>query len=255
MFQANDNCVYISLNGGQDWSDAVTLPRLGVSKTPFDIHDPEGHHCYQFAYSIQPLPGVFRLSHLLTVMAGYTIVNATPEQVQLLQLAKDQQSYGPEALTSVDSMCSRSWHKVEYSGDSIVQVRTLTTEWSRGTVDLNEVGTTVLVLPRRDSTNTTAGDSGGLVVVHVEVKLSEPTEYSYVTVVIWCGDGEGTHRGEGGVVAAALSLQNLTDSPLTVLQAGIQFDHDNSNRFELCIPPGAWRSFGWVDPAAGTTLK
>lgn len=158
---------------------------------------------------------------------------------------------------------------MQSSKDCRVRLRTASTDWSLGTADLNEIGTTVLLLPRKQYTNTTAGDSGGLFVAHVEAKLSEPEEFSYVTIVVWCAEesiqsvtalNDVSYRKEvnhNSVVTSALSVQNLTNIPITLLQAGIDFENLGleTERFELAVQPDSWRSFGWADPSVGQVLR
>ena len=255
LFQADDGNVEVGLYNGTTWSSALPLPKLGASKTRFEIKDKISHRTLQLAYSLAPLPGVFRLTQKLSVMAAYTVVNTLSELIQLQQTDINA-SCPTDATTSVDTQCSQSWHKAQGSNGTRVRIKAANTDWSLGLVDLNEIGTTVLVLPRKQVTNTTSGDSGGLIIAHIEVKLSEAVEHSYLTIIVWSAEKE-SGDDESDVVTSSLSLQNTSDYPLTLLQHGVNvplFGY-HTPRYEVCVRPHRWRSFGWADPSFGQIMR
>ena len=59
------------------------------------------------------------------------------------------------------------------------------------------------------------------------------------------------------VVEAELSVRNDTDLPVTLQQAGVDFEaagFRNGSKFEICVPPRSWHPFGWADPSAGSVV-
>lgn len=260
LFHTDNDDVQIGVDDGEAWSDVINLSKVGVPKTRFEVINPRARCTYPLAYSLTSLPGKFRQTQMLTVMAGFTIVNTLTERIVLEQVfsaSSGATQSGDAGVLSVDPQCTCAWVKPSNAQDLRIRLRTASTQWSFGCVDLAGVGTTALVLPRMISTNTTAGDSGGLAVVHVEVKLSDASDYSYVSIVVWSTEKEDTQ--DSNVATASLSFQNLTDQPLTLLQAGsetkLAAKQIEVNKFELSVAPNSWRSFGWVDPSMKPELK
>ena len=139
---------------------------------------------------------------------------------------------------------AKGWHKSKAFLGTTVQLQTTSSLWSLGTVDLNEVGRSVLHLPRK-------GASTGDVpfVVLIEIKLAEPTDNCSVVVVIWQASVE---------TSTALGIRNDTDIHLTVLQADIDNEQNKtgvSNEiFEICVSPSSCIPFGWADPDGSTDV-
>lgn len=260
LFHSDNDDVQIGVDDGETWSSLISLSEVGVPKTQFEVNNPSRHVTYPLAYSLVTLPGLFRQTQVLTVMAGFMVVNTLSEKVSLEQVFNGSSNSKRDVdvdLLSVDPQCSSAWIKSLDARDMRVRLRTGSTQWSCGCVDLAGVGTTVLILPRMISTNTTAGDSGGLAVVHVEVKLSDASDHSYVSIVIWSTEKENTP--DSNVATASLSFQNLTDQPLTLLQAGadkvLTANKIEINKFDLSVGPNSWKSFGWVDPNLKSEIK
>ena len=66
------------------------------------------------------------------------------------------------------------WHKSDQYSGTKVQFRSASSEWSCGCVDVNELGTSVLLLPQRGWFRGSA--NRGAVTAHVEVRGSEKEE-------------------------------------------------------------------------------
>jgi hypothetical protein len=105
-------------------------------------------------------------------------------------------------------------------------------------VDLNEVGRSALYLPGGKE------EREGCV-VHIEVKVAEPSEHCSVVVVIW----------RASVLSTALAVTNDSDVCITVRQADIDFDSKGlGGLFEIMVPPGKSVPFGWADPDTGSHI-
>ena len=120
-------------------------------------------------------------------------------------------------------------------------------------MDINDIGTSVLYIPHRDANNAAnssdpaAAHTNGIV-LHVEVKLADPTDHCSIIVVIWQETIESR---------AAMSIRNTSDVSITVRQADIEMDHEiegQEHLFEMIIPPRTSIPFGWADPETGTDV-
>jgi hypothetical protein len=149
---------------------------------------------------------------------------------------------GSKEILEIAPYQAEGWHKARASVGTSVQLRSLSTLWSLGSVDLNEVGRSALHLPRKGLT-----PSDPPFVVHVEVKIAEPTDHCSVVVVIWQACVE---------TSTALSIRNDSDIAVTVKQADIDFEHMGIDRslFETSVAPGQSVPFGWADPDCGSDI-
>lgn len=143
---------------------------------------------------------------------------------------------------------AESWHKSRSTLGTNVLIRSSSSMWSLGSVDLNEVGPSVLHLPRRGrgGHGHDGGDGEGEgCVVHVEVKIAEPSEHCSVVVVVW----------RASVLSTALAVSNDSDMYITVRQADIDFESKGlGGLFEIQVPPGQCIPFGWADPDTGSHI-
>ena len=73
-------------------------------------------------------------------------------------------SYAPIQINPYDT---HHWHKTDYYGGTKIQIRSKSSDWSYGSVDLNELGNSVLMLPQRGWFRGSANRDA--VVAHVEV--------------------------------------------------------------------------------------
>ena len=142
---------------------------------------------------------------------------------------------GSKDSLRIGSYQAEGWHKSKSSLSTTVQLRCSTSYWSLGCVDLNEVGRSVIHLPRKNS----APHDPPLVVV-VEVKIAEPSDHCSVVIVIW----QATLSSH-----AALIIHNDSELPVTVQQADIESEYTGiaKNLFEVHIAPFQRSLFGWAD--------
>jgi len=90
-------------------------------------------------------------------MHRFCIINCLDEAVELRQTDTRETLF-------VEPFHSEGWHKTEASGSSTVQLRTQSSLWSYGSIDVNEIGGSILLLP-----NVSSSSNLRLIVVHVEV--------------------------------------------------------------------------------------
>ena len=270
MFHAFDNKVSIGVNEGSAWQHDISLISLGPSKTPIAITDRQTSSSYHLAVSLKPMEGVFSGTRLLTVMPNFEVVNCMEEKLFLLQCGDDTFTYNGTSAESVSvkSRGSVGLSKLNSHKSTVMRLRCESTAWSVGTVDINEIGTTLLILPRSSSSSGTVESDYGsnLMIAHVEVKFSDPSDNSYMRIIIWQSSFysmgakiESTpKRKKNTKQPVALSIKNDTELPLIVYQVGI--DHMlkslgvNKMLFDLCIPPGSWLPYGWTDQSISSIL-
>lgn len=86
---------------------------------------------------------------------------------------------GANEVLEISPFHAEGWHKSKSYLGTTVQIRTASSVWSLGTIDLNEVGRSIIHLPGND------GPGSAHMVVLVEVKVAEPCDHCSVVVVIW----------------------------------------------------------------------
>ena len=298
-----DNKFSVGLNRGTAWSDPMTLLALGSTKVPFEVPDSGSQCAYQLAHCTSQLPGVFKGTQLVTLMPSYCVVNCLEEFVELRQVGpntthtvtRDRDSFNsllfppdPVDLTPsrrksrIECSSSMGWHRVDASKGTCVQIRCDSSAWSIGTVDLHEVGTTLLLVPQKRSPplqpsaknvplksqarNVLQANSKysvekdpdviveDAIVLHVEVRFADPSDHSYVNIVIWAPvpDPSGhCHR-------SSLSVRNDTPYKVSLKQSGTDSIasavHADPSRFTRAIPSYHWTPYGWADQNHGTTV-
>ncbi len=265
IFHAFDNKVSIGVNEGSAWQQDVSLISLGPSKTPIAITDRQTSSMYNLAVSLKPMEGVFSGTQLLTIMPNFEIVNCMEENIYLLQCGDDTFTYSADCAESV-SVKSRSavgLSKLNSHKSTTMRLRCESSAWSIGTVDINEIGTTLLILPR-SAVESNYGSN--LIIAHVEVKFSDPSDNSYMRIIIWHSsfysmspkNELAPKTKKKAKQAVALSIKNDTELPLIVYQVGI--DHMlkslgvNKMLFDLNVPPGTWLPYGWTDQSISSIL-
>ncbi len=140
------------------------------------------------------------------------------------------------------------WHKAESDKGTKVQIKTNSTIWSYGCVDINEIGSTVLMLPAVEG-NGLKGSTMEHIVIHVEVKFAEKNENCAVTVIIW---------REILNTATAFSICNNSSYPVVFQQAGIDFQGvrpEIVSKFEVVVPSNQQVPFGWTDPEVSSKIR
>ena len=150
---------------------------------------------------------------------------------------------GSREILKISPYKAEGWHKSRASSSTSVQLRSASSLWSMGSIDLNEVGRSVIYLPKRN-----AIDRIKPFVILVEVKIADPNcEYCSVVVVIWQASIESS---------TALAIRNDSDVPVTIKQADIDFEKLGIDRtlFEITVQPCQYVPYGWADPDAGSDI-
>lgn len=246
MLYAGDDVVAVGLKQGTAWSDDIRISMTSSSlKGSFEVVDWDTLRAYQLSYQMRYMPGLFTNTQQITITPRYCIVNLMDEELMVVQR-------GSREIVSYRPYVAEGWHKSDINLGTSVQLRSRGSLWSLGTIDINEIGNSVLHLP----TNPSSAESGGIV-LHIEVKVAEPTDFCSIVVIVWRASVESS---------SDISIRNDTNAHVTVMQADISEDLDLSLResrlFEVCVAPGAWVPFGWADPdrdsnvlvTVGTTL-
>lgn len=259
LFHSFDDTVALGLGQGRIWSDDISLNPTSQPKGFFEIVDWNTMKEYQLCYTITSLPGLFGHTQILTVMPKYAIVNCIDEPIFISQkgcvdkvVPSASTNYSTGNYLVVEPYHSENWHKFDNRLGNMIHIRTQTTEWSLACIDINEVGNSIMHLPRQAITATALGDANNLdpstpYVIHVEVKEADPSEHCSVVIIIWRATVEGS---------TALSIHNDTNVPVAIAQADVNFDAYDVDPalYEICISPGQWIPFGWADPDASTDV-
>ena len=178
---------------------------------------------------------------------------------------------GSKDVLEIAPYQGEGWHKSRASSGTSVQIRSASSMWSLGSIDLNEVGRSILHLPRRsaaspreDASNSNvkkdmkkhgnegkiengAGNGDGPLIILVEVKIAEPTENCSLVVVIWQATIESS---------TMFAIRNDSDVQVTVKQADVDFDSlgVDKNIFDITVPANTYCPFGWADPDLSTDI-
>lgn len=245
LFNYYDNSVYFGVRGGEYWSRAMHMKNITSGKAPFEIVDTRTNRAYQLCYSVQAMPGKFHRTNLTTVMPRYCIVNCMDEPIEVRQV-------GTRRTTYVPSFHTEGWHKAEADKTTQIQIKTNSTIWSLGSVDINEIGSTVFLLPLVDGHSAFDSENNEVVkdpvIAHVEVKLAESNENCAVTVIIWREEIDA---------ATAYSVRNDSSHPVVFQQSNVNFSGmrpEVISKFELCVASGKRIPFGWTDPNASSSV-
>jgi hypothetical protein len=236
LFSTYDGNVSIGLKQGTIWSPhGINLKVLGTAKGPFEIIDPKAKKAYQLAYNIVPMPGIFSRTKVLTIMPRYCIVNCSDEALEIKQK-------GSQETMFIEPFSCESWHKLDCHHGTAVHVKCLSSKWSFGTVDLNEVGSAELLLPSGEEIDVMNHLFPLPVVLNVNVHIADPEDNTAVVIVMWKSKPNGH---------SSLSVRNDSDAPLTLRQASVRIQENGADRthlFEVHVPPHTWVPFGWADP-------
>ena len=283
-----DSKFSLGINKGAVWSDPLSLLTLGVSKVPFELVDNNTKCAYQLAHSTTQLPGAFKATQLVTLMPCYCVVNCLEEHIEMRQVGAIAPDITKEMADinrllfpappvdfrpsrkkcSVDAHSSAGWHRYDITKGTAVQIRCDSSAWSLGTVDLNDIGTTVLLVPKKKNPissmenlspkgkydNPPVQIAEDAFVLHVEVRFADPSDHSYVNIVVWAPIPDK----DGCCHKAALSIRNDTMYPIIIKQTGCENiakeRRADPSRFTFKIPPGIWKPFGWMDQKYGTSV-
>ena len=296
-----DSKFLVGVNKGAVWTEPLSLLSLGTSKVPFELTDKVTQCAYQLAHSTSQLPGAFKGTQLVSLVPCYCVVNCLDEFIELRQIgahSADASSKGladlnnlffpPEPVDPtpsrkkcmVDGQSTAGWHRYDVTKGTSVQFRCNSSAWSLGAVNLNEIGTTVLLVPKKKAIPDIAKNdpqnpgkigpnSGPLkvpytpqghpvedaLVLHVEVRFADPNDHSYINIVVWAPvpDPDGQcHR-------ASLSIRNHSPYTVVIKQTGTdtlaRAARADPSRFTMRVGPGCWRPYGWADQSHGTSVS
>lgn len=240
-FYSEDNMLCVKTAGEESWSEEISIDTRSNSSTKgsFEIVNYRTGLSYQLSYTMQNLPGLYHQTQLVKFMPRYCLLNCTEEALLVSQKGSNKyiecQPYSPEG-----------WHIVDNHFGTEVKLRTPQTLWSLGSINLNEIGTSMLYIPLSEYSEN-SGSRG--VVLHVEVKLAAPTDHCSIIILIWRENVEAH---------AAMSVHNDSDVAIAIRQSDIEFYHDVGDKlclYELTVPPGKRVPFGWTDPECGTNVQ
>ena len=258
LFQSGSNgIVSLGINGGRGWLGELSLSSLSSKRTPIEIVDEKTQKGYQLALSLSPFSTNLECTQVLTVVPSIMIVNYMDEEIDLLHPTNTAWDLGK--MSTIAPKSSSPWHRPASFPSSTVRIKCESSLGSLGVVDLNEIGTTTMILPSNHANATTAGGAD-LIVVQIDVSLSGPEACSYITVVVWRSCLSRRPNGLIDASTSALSVKNKTDLPLVIQQEGLHqvFSRQGSayqKKFTLCIPPGEWLPYGWADPSIGSSVR
>jgi hypothetical protein len=256
MFQAGgENKIALGVNCGTGLLRDVSLDALTVERSPVEIIDPTTHVAYNLAVSLTPLPGPLCGTRLLRVIPAYTIVNCLDESIELLH--PTDRSQDTRTGFMVEAKAAQTWHRPVTQPGTALRLRSTSTAASVGCVDINEIGASLLLMPRHDADTK---EHSSFVAAHVEVKFSEPNEASYITVVIWRAEIRSLPGGKFDNSTAMLSVKNETDYLVSAHQDGAESALQTvspavARKCELLLKPGEWQAYGWIDGSLSNSLQ
>jgi hypothetical protein len=250
LFQSANDSAVLGFKKGKVWSFSISLVSLGSTMSALEVLDKETKKVFQLAYQIVPLPFIFQETQGLIVMPWYRIVNCMDESIEIRQ-------FGEHSSQIINAQMSEGCHRSDGNKETKLQFKTSSSMWSLGAVDINEIGTNVLLIPGGTSHPTTNTGSD-TILLHVEVKLADSGDLSYMTILVWKETTEAKSQW-------TLSVRNDTILPITIRQDmkdSIK-DPESLSKFEICYEPQHWLPFGWADQAissnivacVGTTLQ
>jgi hypothetical protein len=260
LFEPGENKFAISTKNGQASMKNLTVESFGASKTNYEIFDAEKQCFYHVSIKCEPYPLAADLTRVLTVVSSFHVVNCLSEALFLRQ--KDAAPAANVAL--IPARQTAPWHSPGTSVDFNVYLRIESCDWSLGTLNINEIGTTTLILPNSGPADP---NSNSFRVINAEVRFSEPDDPSYITIVIWESSIRRNARTNKVIFdsACAMSVRNASAVPLIVRQANVNVRDrlrdqrrnigDDEVKFEAFVPPGEWIPFGWTDPDSNMELE
>jgi hypothetical protein len=127
--------------------------------------------------------------------------------------------YKSRFVNRIQPWSSEGWHKTDVQFDFCVQLKLGSSMWSQCNIDINEVGTSTIVLPPPDGSVKVEP-----IVLHVEVRIAEPAELCSVLVVVQRARVDGS---------SALTVCNESDSTVCIIQSGIDLTADAVRGLEV----------------------
>jgi len=160
-----DDKVKFGMTNKDTWSELINLEEFGSAQLlPFDIKDFSSGILYQLAYKVSSAPGLFRSTNVITIVPRFCIVNCTREIIRLRQKNNEE-----SPVIALEPQTSKIWHPLTSNKTSDITdlvIRTQSSPWSLASIDMNEIGTSVVILPKIKSFNVKQ------TVLSVDVRLS-----------------------------------------------------------------------------------
>lgn len=285
LFQGGrDNSISMGVFCGKEgWYPNLSMDSLNSKKTAIEIIDTRSRNAVNIALTLTPLTAINSCSqtHLLTVIPCYVVVNYMDEPIEFLHPFCSTQTTESSASFShlfiVPAKSSQPWHRPATIPGTAIRLRTASSMASIGSVDLNEIGTTLLVLPIQLQPTSSSSSSSNRrttqIVAHIEVKLAEDSDLSYMNIVVWQSIVPVLPDGLYDISLVSLSVRNETEIPFTLFQEDIvdivskKYNECSSSSssgsrsvvviitemirlLEVCVEPGDCIPFGWVDASA-----
>ena len=170
MFQAgSEQKISLGINRGAGWCADIPLDSLSSTKFPIEIMNESTKECRNVALMVTPLSNTLVSTSILRIIPCYTFVNCMDVAIEVLH-PSDEFFDNEDGNFAVPGKSSRPWHRPAKHKDTTVRIRCENSGASMGTVDINELGTTILVLPRFKDDDNYRGED--LIIAHVEVKVS-----------------------------------------------------------------------------------
>ena len=280
LYHADADKLIIGVQEGSAWSEEIAISaHLNSTNGYLEIPDWSSLKLYQLAYTSTHLHGIFNCTQLVTFMNRFVIINHLDEPLMVTQ--KDGAKNSNSILTILPYHAEPYHSSINAAYATLLLFSSQSTYWSLGAVDINEMGSSELLLPKQRNDQFYADDTcdniEDHIVVHVEVKLAEKNENCSVVIIVW----QSKLENEGSM---ALSVRNeCEDVVVRIRQANVDFDSLRESQqysldssfstmlqkhkknttyplppmeyFDLYVPPGAWVPFGWTDPDCGHEVQ
>ena len=255
----------IMVNRGSAQTNQIDMESLSTAKSKIDVYDASTNRTYSIAAHLMPYPTAPDLSRVLYVTPAFHVINAMRDQTLFIQ-----QSNGDGGEFPLEPLSARAWHAMGKKTDSTdIIFRTTHSDWSIGKVDINDIGTSVILLPKKQSkVNPNENEeildlASDPVVLNIDVRFSASGDPSYITITVWESkiwrDPISTKFYRLGTIS--FSIRNATNETIIVRQNSLDVvklmkklarwtnlsTEDDAKRFELIVPPGEWRAYGWAD--------
>jgi hypothetical protein len=221
------------------WGDgSLDIRGVSFNKGPFTVTDRRNQVVYHLAYQLRQLPGCFSESKEVTIIPHYCVLNTTSSVVRVRQVGETQQ---PSVLTtSVDAYGTSAWHRLDARMGTRVQLQVAGSLWSVGSFDVNDIGSTTLLLHKGGGRGGEGGQPGGggsdFLVLNVEVQLAQAEDRCAVSIVIWSsttGTSLVPSQSLSPHIPVATEASSVTSfSPLTLLNTS-----SASVLVQQCAPP------------------
>lgn len=260
-FYSEDYSLKIKKNDNEKWTNEIiaNINRASQAEGDIDVRDSIVKKIYLLKYKLGILPGIFKKTNIITIIPRYCILNCINTNI----FVKQENSY-EENILEVEPFEPTEWHildkkstflssikskkiilpnKIGFNSNLLYfKVKTSETDWSYCPIDFNKFGSICLFLPYLRNDFSDKYSKKGIV-LHIEVRLSDPSDNCSVVAIIW---------EEEIVNKADLSFQNLTNLPICIRQTGFPSHKTDThkivyNPYEFYIKPFSSCIFGWVD--------